>query len=435
MRSIESVADVARWRMCVGCGACAYICPHDHVQLVDVVNEGIRPFILESEHCGSCNECLEVCPAYDNDHSTLNQRPNIVPQLSQYCGPVLEIWEGHASDTEIRFAGSSGGAITALSLYCLEKAGMHGVLHIGLNPDDPTRNKTRMSFDRHELLRATGSRYAPASACDRLDLIESSPAPCVFVGQPSEVTALRKAQRIRPELNRRVGLAISFFCAGSPSTLGTVELLKKLGTAEKRVNEVRYRGNGWPGNFAVTLDGDESPSREISYSESWGFLQAYRPYSTHLCPDGTGEDADISCGDPWYRPIHANEPGQSLIVVRTEKGRQIIREAMNAGYLALQRADPDKLLNSQRNLLNKRGAIWGRIMAFKAFGLPTTRLKGFSLFKNWWKLSWTAKLRSTFGTARRIVLRKYYRPLTIVRTAEHASADLRSGPAALTTRS
>ncbi len=410
IRKFKTVADVARWRMCLGCGVCAFICPEKKINLTDFIEEGIRP-VVQADGCGSCSACLDVCPGYENDHTEINSRPDIIPELTASCGPVLEIWEGHATDSEIRYAGSSGGLITALTLYCLEKEGMHGVLHIGGDQDNPIRNKTRMSRTREELLSKTGSRYAPASACDRLDLIETAPAPCVFVGQPSEVTALTKAGRMRPQLKEKVGLTISFFCAGSPATKGTIELLKTMGIDPNQVQELRYRGNGWPGNFAVTLKGQSIPVGQKTYKESWGILQAYRPYSTHVCPDGTGEDADISCGDPWYREVRNGEAGSSLVVVRTERGREIICKAIEAGYVVLEQADPQKLVDSQRNLLAKRGAIWGRLLAFKLFGLPTTRLKGFSLFRNWCRLLFNDKWRSILGTVRRIFTRKYFRPL------------------------
>lgn len=411
-RDFKNVTDLARWRLCLGCGACAFICPEKRISLADFIEEGIRP-ILQDDACGSCSACLAVCPGYENDHTEINQRPGIISELAQSCGPVLDIWEGHAADAEIRHAGSSGGLITALALYCLEKERMHGVLHIGGDPENPIRNKTRMSRTRQELLSKTGSRYAPASACDRLDLVESAPEPCVFVGQPSEVTALAKAERLRPQLKEKVGLAISFFCAGSPATKGTFELLKTVGVHPNQVQELRYRGNGWPGYFTVTLKGQFTPACEKTYQESWGFLQKFRPYSTHLCPDGTGEDADISCGDPWYREVKSDEPGSSLVVVRTDRGRAIIHKAMEAGYVTLERADAQKLVDSQRNLLAKRGAIWGRLLVFRLLSLPTTRLKGFSLFGNWWNLPLNDKLRSTLGTVRRIFRRKYYQPLKL----------------------
>ena len=412
IRKIKTVADIARWRLCLGCGACAFICPEKKIKLADFIEEGIRP-VLQADDCGSCSACLEVCPGYVNDHTEINQRAGIMPELKPTCGPVLEIWEGYAADSEIRHAGSSGGLITALALYCLEKEGMHGALHIGGDPDNPIRNKTRLSRTRQELFSQTGSRYAPASACDCLDLIESAPAPCVFIGQPSEVTALTKTERIRPELKKKVGLTISFFCAGSPTTKGTVELLKSMGVDPGQVQALRYRGNGWPGHFAVTLKGQSAPAHQMTYKESWGFLQAYRPYSVHLCPDGTGEDADISCGDPWYREVREGEAGSSLVVVRTERGRKIIRKAIESGYVSLERAEAQKLFASQWNLLTKRGAIWGRLLAFRMFGLPATRLKGFGLFKNWCRLPWNDKLRSTLGTVRRIINRKYHRPLKL----------------------
>lgn len=411
-RDFKNVADLVRWRLCLGCGACAFICPEKRITLGDFIEEGIRP-ILQTDSCSSCSACLAVCPGYENDHTEINQRPGIISELAQSCGPVLDIWEGHATDAEIRHAGSSGGLITALALYCLEKERMHGVLHIGSDPENPIQNKTRMSRTRQELLSKNGSRYAPASACDRLDLVESAPKPCVFVGQPSEVTALAKAERLRPQLKEKVGLAISFFCAGSPASKGTFELLRTVGVDPNQVQELRYRGNGWPGHFAVTLKGQSAPVCQKTYQESWGFLQKFRPYSTHLCPDGTGEDADISCGDPWYREVKSGELGSSLVVVRTNRGRAIIRKAMEAGYVTLERADAQKLVDSQRNLLAKRGAIWGRLLAFKLFSLPTTRLKGFSLFGNWWQLPLNDKLRSTLGTARRIFRRKYYQPLQL----------------------
>jgi coenzyme F420 hydrogenase subunit beta len=411
-RRLKTIADIAGWRLCLGCGACAYVCPERVIDLVDVPDEGIRPVIRNGD-CGTCRACLQVCPVLENDQTEALRRPKIIGELFPHWGPVLEIWEGHAADPETRFKGSSGGALTALASYCLEQRAMHGVLHIGENPENPIRNKTALSRTRAELLARTGSRYAPASACDSLHLIEQAPAPCAFIGQPAEVVALRKAAQLRPALAQRLGLAMSFFCAGSPATRGTIELLRKLGIEPSQVGDLRYRGEGWPGHFAVTARGQSEPSHRLTYEQSWAFLQKYRPCSIHLWPDDTGEAADISCGDPWYRDVKPDEPGSSLLVVRTELGRDIVRGAIHAGYMELAPAEPWKLEQSQRNLLNKRRAIWGRRMAFRLFGLPVSRLKGFPLFRLWLGSSLKDKLKSTLGTARRIVQRRYYRPLEL----------------------
>ena len=93
--TFKTVRQVVEWRLCLGCGACAYICPEQKIRLVDFAEEGIRP-VVETDNCGSCTLCLDVCPAYENDHTAINSRRGLSEELKESCGPVLEIWEGHA---------------------------------------------------------------------------------------------------------------------------------------------------------------------------------------------------------------------------------------------------------------------------------------------------------------------------------------------------
>ena len=356
------------------------------------------------------DECLKVCPvAGPSLDSCGGQRVNVMG-VDEGVGPVLEVWEGHALDLETRHQGSSGGVLTALACYAIERGGLHGVLHVVSDPDNPMRNRTVMSRTKAELLAGTGSRYAPASVCDGLKHIQEAPAPCVFIGQPSEVAALRKAQAIRPALDRNVGVALSFFCAGSPATQGTLDLLASKGIDPARVGRIRYRGRGWPGKFAVWLIGESQPVLEMSYAESWAFVQAYRPWAVQLWSDGLGEHADISCGDPWYREAEVTNPGSSLVVVRTAAGKRLVRDAITAGYLELTLSDVRKVVASQQNLLRKKAAVWGRLMAMRVLGLPTPNHGGSDLFGSWLRLPLRDKLGSTLGTVRRILTRKHHRP-------------------------
>lgn len=419
MSKIKQLTDVVDWRLCIGCGACSYICEDNKVELWDFFNEGIRP-VLKDKNCGDCRDCLDVCPSVQTDFGYLYSSSENTglgdTSFKQDWGQVLEVWEGHATDPEIRFKGSSGGVITALSAFCIEKGGMHGVLHIAQHPGDPVRNQTRMSRNRQELIAATGSRYSPASVCDSLEQVEKAPAPCVVIGKPGEIVALRKAQLLRPELNARVGLALSFFCAESPSTAGTVALIEKLGVPPKSVGDLRYRGLGWPGFFAPICAGETDPRTKIPYIESWEFLQSYRPWAAHMWPDGTGELADVSCGDPWYEKPDGDNPGFSLLAVRTERGREIVKAAQAAGYLTITQAEPWKLVKSQQYLANKKAATWGRLAALRAFFLPVPKFDKAYLFRCWLRQPFQEKLQSLLGTARRIYTRKLFRPLRLDRT-------------------
>lgn len=423
MSRIKRLSDVVDWRLCIGCGACASACPSEKVKLWDFLDEGIRPVVEEPE-CNGCQKCLEVCPGIATDFAiagATSAQPGGPGSLGDAAfvgnwGRVIEVWEGHAADPDIRFKSSSGGALSALAAYCLEQEKMHGVLHIGQNPADPIRNQTRLSRTRDEVVNASGSRYSPASVCDSLGAVEAAPAPCVVIGKPSEIAALAKSRRQRPALDQKVGVTLSFFCAETPSTGGTVALLKKMGVAVPSLADLRYRGFGWPGHFMPTRRGETEPAGKMTYSDSWAFLTRFRPWAVHIWPDGTGEMADISCGDPWYEKPDGENPGFSLVAVRTERGRQIVEGAIKAGYLKLTRAEPWKLVRSQESLARKKGATWGRLVAMRIAGLPIPRIANASLFRCWLSLPLKEKTASVAGTLRRIFQRKLNRPLTLDRS-------------------
>lgn len=418
MNRITSLTDVVEWRLCIGCGACAYLRP-EAVALKDFFAEGIRPVV--SEEFADLGDVLQVCPAVESDFTIEGSTPEEPggpgsigdgPFVRDW-GRVLEIWEGHATDSEIRFKGSSGGVLTAIAAFCIEQGGMAGVLHTGQHPADPIRNQTRLSRTREQLMAAAGSRYSPASVCDGLGLVEGASAPCAFIGKPGEIVALSKARKLRPMLDAKIGVTMSFFCAESPSTAGTVRLLEEMGGKTTDVSDLRYRGYGWPGHFAPIRKGETEPFGQIPYRESWSRLQSFRPWAVHLWPDGSGELADISCGDPWYEKPDGKNPGFSLIVVRSERGRDIVRAAIEAGYLTLTPAEMWKLSRSQQYLANKKAAVWGRMMALRLFRLPATRYLGAPLFSGWLTLPLKEKVKSTVGTIRRIIQRKLYRRLQL----------------------
>lgn len=406
MSKIQTLEDILDWRLCLGCGACSYICPNDEITLVNVIEEGIRPQ-RETRDCNGCDDCVKVCPTVETDFSDLfgAQKPT---SFESEWGRIEGIWEGHAVDNEIRFKGSSGGALTALGLYCIEKTGMQGVLNIGQSPGNPVLNVTRLSTSRDELMMTTGSRYSPASVCDRLDLVETAAHPCAIVGKPVDIAAVRKAMKLRPSLASKVGVTLSFFCAETPPTKATLSLLETFKEDPGRLRSLRYRGFGWPGYFTV-IDDEGTERQHWIYQKSWAYLQAFRPWATQLWPDGAGELADISCGDPWYEEPDGKNPGFSLIVARTPRGRKIIEGAIADGYLKATTAEPWKLAKSQKGLLAKKGSIWGRRFASRLLGVPVTQFRGDGLFHCWKKLPPKDKIKSVIGTFRRILQRGYYK--------------------------
>lgn len=406
---IQSIRDLTERQLCCGCGACTYISP-DEIHMVDTLEYGRRPLLLdEPARDPRSEEAMQVCPGIHLEHTFDAKDPGLNHELLNGWGPVYEVWEGYAADAAIRLGGSSGGAASALALFAIERGGMHGVLHIAARADIPYLNETVLSRSRDELLARTGSRYAPASPCDGLQLIEDAPAPCVFIGKPCDVAAVQKARKARPKLDARVGLTIGFFCAGVPTTRATLELLRRVGVDDPSgLISLRYRGNGWPGRWTARYQTATGAieERSLSYEESWGFLTNDKQWRCHICPDHTGEFADIAVGDPWYRPVQPGDPGRSLIVPRTRKGLDILRAAAAAGYVVLERQDTTMLPRSQPNLLKGRGAVWGRLLMLRLLRVPVPRFPGMRMARFWWsELNWRQRLQSTAGTLRRVARR------------------------------
>ncbi len=416
MSRLRSVGDVADRHLCSGCGACAYLEP-DKVRMVDTLRQGRRPLMLAAVNGRptSSGEALAACPgaSLQHDRETITTAPD-----GGVWGPVLEVLEGWAVDPQVRRRGSSGGVVSALAAFAVTAGKLSGVLHVAARADHPLLNEAVLSRTPEEVLRAAGSRYAPASPCEGLGLVEASPEPCLVIGKPCDIAATAAASRLRPALAANVAVTIGIFCAGTPSTEGTLEALGVLGIDPDDVSSVSYRGEGWPGRFrAQRADGSGG---SLSYEESWGaVLQKHRLWRCMVCPDHTGEFADLSVGDPWYREIQPGEPGRSLVVVRTPRGKAFMEAAIAAGAVELRPVAREVLALSQPNLLQTRGAVWGRVAAMRMLGLAAPRYRNLPSFGVWLhRLTTTEKLRSTLGTVRRILTRGLWRRTPVAELVE-----------------
>ncbi|MBZ2196726.1 Coenzyme F420 hydrogenase/dehydrogenase, beta subunit C-terminal domain [Occultella gossypii] len=398
--SIDAVVDA---HLCTGCGVCAYLRP-DALRMADVDGVGIRPLPIVGITSGVAGDALAACPgrALQHDEATLKDAP-----FGGEWGPILDLYECWATDPDVRHRGSSGGVVSALAAHAVTSGAAVGALQVQARADAPILNETRLNRSYADIVSAAGSRYSPADPCERLDLVESAEGPSVVVGKPCDIAATRAAADRRPELAEKVGLTIGIFCAGTPSTAGTADLVRGLGIDPADVERLDYRGEGWPGEFRLrTRSGD---TRSLSYAESWGSLTKRRQWRCMICPDHTGEFADLSVGDPWYRRTEGQD-GRSLVVVRTERGRAALLQALADGAIEGGPLPLDKLPASQPSLESTRGALWGRLLTLRLARVGTPTFRGLPTFRLWLKLGMSQKVSSFAGTVRRIKVRGLRRP-------------------------
>ena len=328
MRGSDLAASVNRVvtnGLCSGCGGCTVLSGVSSMVLGDdglllPLLSGLGDARLEGRQFRSSCPGVTVRRVHESGQT---QHPLL--------GGLRGAWVAWACDDELRFGGSSGGVITALSVWLLDSGRVEAVVGAGGSVDQPTRTVARVSRGRQEVLDTAGSRYAPVSVISGLGSVR---CPAVVVAKPCEAASLRALRMSGTGDFANVKYILSFFCAGTPRQDATDRLITDLGIALVDVSSVRYRGRGCPGQFEVqSVDGR---SASMSYSESWG-AHLGRNLATRckLCIDGTGEAADIAVGDFWSSDAHGypdlgEQPGRSIVIARTAVGLELLEQAIGA---------------------------------------------------------------------------------------------------------
>ncbi|MCW3150726.1 Coenzyme F420 hydrogenase/dehydrogenase, beta subunit C-terminal domain [Stutzerimonas stutzeri] len=372
--------------LCSGCGMCSSVASDDAVQIRlnadgyhrPVLNKAYQGKTIASEQASSA--FAKSCPALN-----LDIRPYKSANYHPIWGEILDTLKGHAVDNEVRQAGSSGGVISALAQYCLDRQLVDGVIQIQASQTDPLENTATISRSRQNIIASSGSRYAPASPAQALKWVAMSTEKYLFIGKPCDVAAVRQMQAHDPRLQQNIPYVVSFMCAGTPSLHGTEQVLDQLGVQRDDVSTFRYRGDGWPGLTKATLKNGDA--RTMTYNDSWGkVLNRHLQTRCKICPDGIGEFADIVCADGWEGdekgyPSFEEREGNSLILLRTEKGRSLFRNAEADGVVKAEAFDTASIFTIQPFQYYRRTTILPRLWAMKLLMLKTPSYKGFELGK------------------------------------------------------
>ncbi len=372
--------------LCSGCGMCSAAAEDDAIK-IKINQDGYRrPFLNQAFQSREVADAAtseafgKSCPALN-----LDIRPYKSENYHPIWGEILDTLKGYAADDEVRQAGSSGGVISALAQYCLDKKLVDGVIQIQASQDDPLENVAVISRSRQNVIASSGSRYAPASPAEALKWVAMSTEKYLFIGKPCDVGAVRQMQQHNPRLKENIPLIVSFMCAGTPSLHGTHQVLDQLEVKRDEVTAFRYRGDGWPGLTKATLKNGES--RTMTYNDSWGkVLNRHLQTRCKICPDGIGEFADIVCADGWEGdekgyPSFAEREGNSLILLRTTKGRELFRNAEADGVVKAETFDTNSIFSIQPFQYYRRTTILPRLLAMRLLMLKTPSYKGFELGK------------------------------------------------------
>lgn len=365
-----NIKNILAEGLCTGCGTCAGMCPNSAIKMV-VNSKGVYVPQLDSGNCDQCGICFDVCPGLSVDFKGLNLEIFGKNMDNTLIGNYFSCYIGYARDCNIRYNSTSGGIVTQLLIFALEKGIISGALVTKMKDNNPLEPEPFIARTREELIEASKSKYCPVPANIVLNKILRSKDNEKFavVGLPCHIQAIRKAERINKKLGKKIVLHFGLFCNHTPTFLATEYLIEKMKLKKEAIKKLNYRGNGWPGGMSIVLKNDRKLFIPQWSSNYWGivFQSFFFPIRCTLCNDKLCELADISFGDAWIPELVGDRIGTSLIISRNKMTEEILQNAIVEEKIKLNKVGIDSVLQSQ-SLHSIKKRLKSRIFILKLFG-------------------------------------------------------------------
>lgn len=354
-----TLEDVVASEMCIGCGLCRSRLGSEVVSATVAENGVTVPALNRALTDAEQEAFRSYCPgAAITAPGPLGGVP-----FDPIWGNIFALKVGYATDPEFRFNGTSGGVLSAICSYALDRKLVDFILHIAPDPDDPIGARIVHSRTRQDLLAAMGSRYVPTTPLETFRQVLESGARFGFIGKPCDVMAVRNLARIDSAVDANCAFTLSFACGGSSELPKTLDVLAKWGIAREDLTRFTWRGPGCPGPVrAETTDGRafEMPLEEFYEGPESNWRYVFR---CKMCPDGIGLSADITGADCWEDCMPDGEdPGFNTIVARTAAGSDLLRAVIDADYITItEDIGPDRMSATQPHHVRKRIAMKARM--------------------------------------------------------------------------
>ena len=365
----KTIKLVAKNDLCTGCGTCTALCPENAIKMVVDEKKGIYIPKIDEKKCNHCSVCYKVCPGHEINYDALNQEIFGMKPENIFVGNFVHAYAGFSEDIDIRTKSSSGGLITQILIFALEKKIISGALVTKMNKDKPLEPEPFIARTKEEIIEASQSKYCPIPTNIALKYILESNEDDKFavVGLPCHINGIRKAEKFNKELLDKIVLHIGIFCNHTPNLWATQILLQRHNIKKEDIIQLKYRGGGWPGFMEITTSKDK---KMIPQSESWRFIGSHFFYSKHclVCSDGLCELADLSCGDAWLQEFLADDKGTSVCVTKTIFADNLLNMMISNNELNLTKINFKKVIESQSGMLYlKKKNVRSRRKLYKIF--------------------------------------------------------------------
>ena len=350
MKRPRNIEDVIRHDLCNRCGSCVGL---SGGRIVFEDREGsYLPRILEPLDKETEELVWHACSGKGFDFPR--------QKVSVFGDPrgVRQHYIGYAIDPDVRLNAASGGILSAVLIWLLEKDMIDGAVVLGMSEDQPWLTRPFIATRREEIMQAAQSKYIISSVNEILPAMGAFEGRLAYVGLPGQVQSVRLLQQIGHPTVRNVRYVLGPFYGNTLHFSSVVSFLRSFGVKDyRKITRLYFRYGEWPGSMRAELqDGSvlELPKFHANYLIPFHILK-----NSLLCTDLTNEFTDISGGDAWAPVYEERGKGFSLVISRSEQGQEILDRMLAKGSLALEPIPEEEALemHSHGYDLKKRGTF------------------------------------------------------------------------------
>jgi coenzyme F420 hydrogenase subunit beta len=345
-----NVSDIAEQQLCNSCGACSVVCPVNAIGYEETVGGRIVPHVDEGR-CTSCGLCFSVCPGV-HFGKTLSES---VP-LDPFIGEALGCFVGRAVDEETFLNSQSGGVVTALLLDALQEERIQAAVVVSMKPGKPPKPEALLATTEEQIVAAQKSKYGPIPLLHVLRDVEEQGLSVAVVGLPCHLHGLHNLIDVRPSIREHVIFTVGLICDRIMTMAGRDFLIARSGLGGE-LRDLRFRDKsegGWPGSVKVVSMAGQSAVLPAGVRLS--IKDAFTPARCRLCFDKLNVFADVTVGDPWGIASADKINGESVAVVRTARGSELLKGAVDCGAVVVRPIQYEEVIEGQK--IDQRRRDW-----------------------------------------------------------------------------
>ncbi len=356
----KDITNIVDQYLCHSCGSCFASCGDDSISYKTTVGGYLFPEI-NYDTCTNCGLCYDVCPG---DHFTdyLKDQTKDDP----FVGNIISSYVGRATDEVIYKNSQSGGAVTALLKSLLESGQISAAIVTSMNTNSPSYSEAKIVTTVEELISAQKSKYVPTNITSLMQKIEKIDGTIAMVGLSCHMHGLENLLTIKRKLKNKI-IKIGLICDRVMTSV-SIDFLSQQVTTDKKIKNFVFRdtlNTAYPGDTTVTTNNGNI--KKLDKKSRMLMKDYFTPSRCLLCFDKMNIYADIVIGDPHGIANVDRTYGESLVLVRTDKAKQIVDQAIKSQDIILRDTSPEKAIKGQ-NIDAKRKKWHAHFKAWEELG-------------------------------------------------------------------